>query len=69
MDLPASLSVALSERYEILREPGTGGMATVYLAADVKPARELVVSVLRAELQSFSTASSAQRTSASAGIP
>jgi len=41
---------ALSDRYVIERELGQGGMATVYLAHDVKHDRKVAVKVLRPEL-------------------
>lgn len=42
------LKAALKGRYEIEREQlGAGGMATVYLAADVKHKRQVAVKVLR----------------------
>ncbi len=44
------LTVALSDRYEIDREIGAGGMATVYLAHDIKHDRKVAVKVLRPEL-------------------
>ncbi len=44
------LTQALSDRYEIEAELGRGGMATVYLAADVKHGRKVAVKVLRPEL-------------------
>jgi tRNA A-37 threonylcarbamoyl transferase component Bud32 len=44
------LSAALAERYRILRELGAGGMATVYLADDLRHARKVAVKVLRPEL-------------------
>jgi serine/threonine-protein kinase len=44
------LKAALAGRYTIERELGAGGMATVYLAADVKHHRKVAVKVLRAEL-------------------
>src|SRR3989449_9025678 len=46
MDLRASLA----DRYRIERELGQGGMATVYLAHDVKHDREVALKVLRPEL-------------------
>ncbi len=45
-----SLASALSNRYTIKRELGAGGMATVYLAEDVKHRRKVAVKVLRPEL-------------------
>jgi serine/threonine protein kinase len=41
---------ALGERYEIERELGSGGMATVYLARDIKHDREVALKVLRSDL-------------------
>ncbi|HKI96628.1 MAG TPA: protein kinase [Gemmatimonadales bacterium] len=49
-DDAASLRVALGRRYVIERELGRGGMATVYLAEDVKHRRPVAVKVLRPEL-------------------
>ncbi len=46
----ARLSAALADRYTIERELGAGGMATVYLAEDVKHRRKVAVKVLRPEL-------------------
>jgi serine/threonine-protein kinase len=44
------LKSALAERYAIERELGSGGMATVYLAEDLKHHRKVAVKVLRPEL-------------------
>ena len=44
------LSAALAERYQIERELGMGGMATVYLAQDLKHRRHVAVKVLKPEL-------------------
>ncbi|MEP6731192.1 MAG: protein kinase [bacterium] len=46
----ASLTAALSDRYRVEREIGVGGMATVYLAEDLKHHRKVAVKVLRQEL-------------------
>ena len=46
----ARLTTALADRYIIERELGAGGMATVYLAHDVKHDRKVAVKVLRPEL-------------------
>jgi Tol biopolymer transport system component/tRNA A-37 threonylcarbamoyl transferase component Bud32 len=44
------LSGALAGRYRIERELGQGGMATVYLAQDLKHQRQVAIKVLRPEL-------------------
>jgi eukaryotic-like serine/threonine-protein kinase len=46
----ARLNSALSDRYRIERQLGQGGMATVYLAADLKHDRKVAIKVLRPEL-------------------
>jgi eukaryotic-like serine/threonine-protein kinase len=48
--LPSTLAAALADRYRIERELGAGGMATVYLAEDVRHHRKVAVKVLRPEL-------------------
>ncbi|HUF35461.1 MAG TPA: protein kinase, partial [Gemmatimonadales bacterium] len=44
------LTNTLSDRYRLERELGAGGMATVYLADDLKHDRQVAVKVLRPEL-------------------
>jgi Tol biopolymer transport system component/tRNA A-37 threonylcarbamoyl transferase component Bud32 len=44
------LSAALTGRYRIERELGQGGMATVYLAEDLKHQRKVAIKVLKEEL-------------------
>ncbi len=44
------LKTALADRYAIEHELGAGGMATVYLAEDLKHHRKVAVKVLRSEL-------------------
>ena len=44
------LTAALADRYQIVRELGAGGMATVYLARDLKHDRDVAIKVLRPEL-------------------
>jgi serine/threonine-protein kinase len=45
-----ALAAALAGRYEIDREIGRGGMATVYLARNLKHARNVALKVLSPEL-------------------
>src|SRR5215203_5304436 len=44
------LRAALTDRYRIERELGQGGMATVYLAHDIKHDRRVALKVLKPEL-------------------
>jgi serine/threonine-protein kinase len=44
------LNAALEGRYRIERELGEGGMATVYLADDLKHERKVALKVLKPEL-------------------
>ena len=46
----AKLTAALADRYRIERELGVGGMATVYLAHDLRHDREVAVKVMRPEV-------------------
>jgi serine/threonine protein kinase/tetratricopeptide (TPR) repeat protein len=45
-----SLEAAFAGRYTLVRELGRGGMATVYLAEDVKHRRQVALKVLRPEV-------------------
>ena len=47
---PARVAEALQGRYRIERELGQGGMATVYLAHDLRHERKVAIKVLRPEL-------------------
>ena len=49
-DVFARLSEALADRYALDRELGEGGMATVYLAEDLRHRRKVAIKVLRPEL-------------------
>jgi serine/threonine-protein kinase len=49
-DAGQRLSTALADRYRIDRELGQGGMATVYLAQDLKHDRKVALKVLNPEL-------------------
>jgi Tol biopolymer transport system component len=44
------LATALADRYRLERELGAGGMATVYLAEDLKHDRKVAIKVLKPEL-------------------
>jgi serine/threonine-protein kinase len=48
--VPDRLAAALADRYRLERELGAGGMATVYLAEDLKHDRKVALKVLRPEL-------------------
>jgi len=47
------LAAALADRYRIERELGQGGMATVYLAYDLRHDRQVALKVLRPELSAI----------------
>jgi serine/threonine-protein kinase len=49
-EILSRLQAALVDRYAIQRELGRGGMATVYLAKDLKHDREVAIKVLHPEL-------------------
>src|SRR5919112_975628 len=49
-DIPERLVAALSGRYVVEREIGAGGMATVYLARDLRHKRSVAIKVVRPEL-------------------
>ena len=49
-DTPGRLSTALADRYTIIRQIGRGGMATVYLAHDIKHGRDVALKVLHRHL-------------------
>jgi len=48
--IPPSLQAALLSRFPLERELGQGGMATVYLARDLRHQRQVAVKVLRPEI-------------------
>ena len=50
MQIAEQLGSALRDRYRIEREIGSGGMATVYLAQDVRHERFVALKVLNPEL-------------------
>src|SRR5215467_15955070 len=50
MDLVPQLNSSLGGRYAIEREIGAGGMATVYLARDLRHDRKVALKVLNPEL-------------------
>jgi len=47
-----ALTLALADRYRVERELGRGGMATVYLARDLRHDRTVAIKVLSPELVS-----------------
>jgi serine/threonine-protein kinase len=49
-DVLARLTTALADRYRIDRELGAGGMATVYLAHDIRHDRDVAIKVLHPDL-------------------
>ena len=49
----AGLTTALAGRYRLERELGSGGMATVYLAEDVRHRRQVAIKVLHPELSAI----------------
>jgi eukaryotic-like serine/threonine-protein kinase len=49
-DLAERLRAALAGRYDVARELGAGGMATVYLAHDLRHDRKVAIKVLRPDL-------------------
>ncbi len=49
-DTGERLKAALADRYTIKQEIGSGGMATVYLAEDVRHRRKVALKVLRPDL-------------------
>ena len=52
-DAAARLTSALSDRYRVERELGQGGMATVYLAEDLKHGRRVAIKLLHPELSAI----------------
>jgi len=50
MSISEALATSLAERYRIEGQAGQGGMATVYLAEDLKHRRKVAIKVLRPDL-------------------
>ena len=49
-EITTALRAALADRYDLVRMVGQGGMATVYLAQDLKHERDVALKVLRPDL-------------------
>jgi serine/threonine-protein kinase len=49
-DALSRLKAALADRYTIERELGSGGMATVYMARDLKHHRHVAIKILDPDL-------------------
>ena len=47
------LQIALGDRYHVKRRVGSGAMATVYLAEDLKHNRNVAIKVLKPDLAAF----------------
>ncbi len=52
-DILDRMKAALADRYQIERELGSGGMATVYLAHDLKHDRPVALKIMRPELSAI----------------
>ncbi len=61
------LKAALADRYRIERQLGVGGMATVYLAEDLKHDRKVAVKVRRPACASVCDVSAADTSSVQSG--
>ena len=61
----SALAAALRDRYRVERELGRGGMATVYLADDLRHERQVAIKVLHPELSATLGAERFLRRSAS----
>ena len=49
-DIPSRLLASIGDRYRVERELGRGGMATVYLARDLRHDRPVALKVIHPEL-------------------
>ncbi len=56
-DSISRLNAVLRDRYTVERELGEGGMATVYLASDLKDRHRVALKVLKPELAAVVAAS------------
>ena len=60
-EITPRLSAALADRYSIERELGADGMATAYLAEDLKHRRKVALKVLRRDLAQGSSVATPAR--------
>ncbi len=66
-EITSRLSTALADRYKLERHLGVGGMATVYLAEDLKHDRKVAVKVRRPACASVCDVSAADTSSVQSG--
>ena len=68
LEITARLSTALADRYDIERHRGEGGMATVYLAENLRHKRKVALKILKSELAALGTERFVQQIKTSASL-